>query len=156
MTPAIDQLVAAGVDHRVLSYEHDPSHPSFAMEAAEALGLEPEQIFKTLVADVTGVGLVVGVVPASTMLDLKGLAKAAGGKRAEMADPAVAQRSSGYVVGGISPFGQRKPLPTYVDETCDAWDEMLVSAGRRGLEIAVAPDDLCSVLGATRVAIAVW
>lgn len=156
MTPAIDQLIAAAVAHRVLSYEHDPSHPSYAMEAAEALALEPEQIFKTLVADVTGIGLVVGVVPASTMLDLKALAKAAGGKRAEMADPAVAQRSSGYVVGGISPFGQRRPLPTFVDETCAVWDEMLVSAGRRGLEIAVAPEDLLSVLDAAAAPIAVW
>ena len=156
MTPAVDQLVAAGVAHRVLSYEHDPGHPSFAMEAAEALQLDPEQIFKTLIADVAGVGLVVGVVPASTMLDLKALARSAGGKRAEMADPAVAQRSSGYVVGGISPFGQRRPLPTFVDETCELWDEMLVSAGRRGLEIAVAPHDLCAVLSARPTPIAAW
>lgn len=156
MTPAVDELVAAGVVHRLLSYDHDPSHPSFALEAAEALGLEPEQIFKTLVAEVSGVGLVVGVVPASAMLDLKALARSAGGKRAEMADPAVAQRSSGYVVGGISPFGQRRRLPTFVDETCGVWDEMLVSAGRRGLEIAVAPADLISVLDAAEGPIAAW
>ncbi len=156
MTPAVDQVAAAGCDHRILSYTHDPSHGSYGLEAAEALGVEPEQVFKTLIADVSGVGLVVAIVPVSTMVDLKALAQAAGGKRATMAEVAAAERSTGYVVGGISPFGQRKALPTFVDETCQLWDEMLVSAGRRGLEIAIAPDQLIAVLNATEAPIATW
>ena len=156
MTPAIDQLVALGVAHRVLEYEHDPAASSFGDEAAAVLGLDPDQVFKTLLADISPVGLVVGVVPVSTRLDLKGLARAAGGKKAVMADPNDAQRSTGYVLGGISPFGQKRLLPTFVDETAQIFDEIMVSAGRRGLEVAVAPDDLARVLGARFAEIAQW
>ncbi|MCP5026298.1 MAG: Cys-tRNA(Pro) deacylase [Actinomycetia bacterium] len=156
VTPAVDQLVVLGVAHRVLDYEHDPAASSFGDEAAAVLGLDPDQVFKTLLADVTGIGLVVGVVPVSTRLDLKGLARAAGGKKAVMADPAAAERSTGYVVGGISPFGQKRPLATFVDETAQVFDEVMVSAGRRGLEVAVAPGAFTQVLGAEFAEVAQW
>ncbi len=156
MAPAVDQLVALGVAHRVLEYEHDPAASSFGDEAAAVLGLDPDQVFKTLLADVTGIGLVVGVVPVSTRLDLKGLARAAGAKKAVMADPTDAERSTGYVVGGISPFGQKRPLPTFVDETAQAFDEVMVSAGRRGLEVAVDPSAFPAVLDAHFAEIAQW
>ncbi|MEZ5280536.1 MAG: Cys-tRNA(Pro) deacylase [Acidimicrobiales bacterium] len=156
MTPAIDELVAAGIDHRVCGYDHDPSAESYGLEAAAALGVEPESVFKTLIAEAAGVGLVVGIVPVTTTLDLKALARAAGAKRADMAPVAAAERSSGYVAGGISPFGQKRRLATYIDETCELWDQIYVSAGRRGLDVAVAPTDLLAVLGAVSYPIAVW
>ncbi len=156
MTPAIDQLVALGITHRVLEYEHDHAASSFGEEAAAVLRVDPDQVFKTLLADVSPTGLVVGVVPVSTRLDLKALARAAGAKKAVMADPTDAQRSTGYVLGGISPFGQKRPLPTFVDETAQMLDEIMVSAGRRGLEVAVAPEDLARALGAEFAEIAQW
>lgn len=153
MTPATKQLDALGVSYRTVSYDHDPDASSYGTEAAEVLGLDADAVFKTLLASVDG-ALVVACVPVSCMLDLKGLARAASGKKAVMADPAVAEKTTGYVVGGISPLGQRKRLPTYVDELCEALDEMHVSGGRRGLEIALAPADLISALGATVAPIA--
>lgn len=156
MTPAIDELISAGVEHRVCAYEHDPEAESYGLEAAGALGVEPDSVFKTLVAEAVGLGLVVAIVPVTTTLDLKALARAAGTKRAAMADVEAAERSSGYVAGGISPFGQRRRLPTFIDETCEIWDEIFVSAGKRGLDVAVSPSDVVAVLGATPCAIAVW
>ena len=146
-TPATAALVRAGVAHELRPYRHDPGAASYGLEAATALGVPPEQVFKTLLAKVDG-RLVVAVVPVSGSLDLKALAAAVGGKRAEMAEVAEAERSTGYVVGGISPLGQRKALPTIVDETATAFDTVLVSAGRRGLDVSLAPDDLVGLTGA--------
>ncbi|MGW0081803.1 Cys-tRNA(Pro) deacylase [Streptomyces sp. NPDC003393] len=143
-TPATVALTAAGVDHTVHSYDHDPSHPSYGEEAAEAMGVSPERVFKTLVADVDG-SLTVAVVPVSGSLDLKALASAVGGKRAAMADPALAERTTGYVRGGISPLGQRKKLRTVLDASATAHRTICVSAGRRGLEVELKPEDLATL-----------
>ncbi|MFJ8096343.1 Cys-tRNA(Pro) deacylase [Streptomyces griseofuscus] len=146
-TPATVALSAAGVEFTVHAYDHDPSHPSYGEEAAEAMGVSPDRVFKTLVADVDG-NLVVGVVPVAGTLDLKALASAVGGKRAAMADPALAERTTGYVRGGISPLGQRKRLPTVLDDSALTHATICVSAGRRGLEVELAPDDLAELTGA--------
>lgn len=143
-TPATVALQRAGVDFTLHEYDHDPRAESFGLEAAQALGLDPEQVFKTLLADVDGT-TVVGIVPVAGTLDLKALAAAAGGRRAEMTDPARAQRLTGYVLGGISPVGQRRPLPTYLDDTAVLWDRIYVSGGRRGLDIGLTPADLVAV-----------
>lgn len=129
-----------------------PGAPSYGEEAAQALGLSPDQVFKTLLARVDE-RLVVAVVPVSGTLDLKALAAAAGGKRAAMADPADAERVTGYVVGGISPLGTRNPLPTVLDSSAHDVDEIFVSAGRRGLQVSLRADDLVRVTGATVAAI---
>ena len=156
-TPATALLVAQKVAHTVRPYEHDPTaHErglSYGQEAALALGVDPGQVFKTLVAEVDG-ALTVAVVPVDAQLDLKALAAAAGGKRASMADPAAAERSSGYVVGGISPLGQRRRLATVVDDSALAHATVLVSAGRRGLDVELAPADLIRLTAATTAAIA--
>lgn len=146
-TPATVALDAAGIRYSLHSYVHDPSVTNFGLEAAEAIGVEPERVFKTLLADVDG-RLVVGVVPVAGMLDLKALAAAVGGKKATMADPAVAQRKTGYVVGGISPIGQKTRHETVIDETAELWDTVFVSGGRRGLDLELAPADLVAVTGA--------
>ncbi|MEU5051910.1 Cys-tRNA(Pro) deacylase [Streptomyces sp. NPDC021096] len=140
-TPAIVALEKAGTAFSVHAYDHDPAAPSYGEEAAQALGVEPGRVFKTLVADVDGT-LTVAVVPVSGSLDLKALAAAVGGKRAAMADPAAAERTTGYVRGGISPLGQRKRLPTALDASARAHATICVSAGRRGLEVELSPDDL--------------
>jgi Cys-tRNA(Pro)/Cys-tRNA(Cys) deacylase len=139
-TPATALLVRQKVTHEVHTYDHGAGQ-AYGPEAAERLGLDPERVFKTLVAEVDG-ALTVGVVPVSATLDLKALAGAAGGKRARMADVAAAERATGYVAGGISPLGQRKRLPTVVDESAQRWDTIFCSGGRRGLEIELAPADL--------------
>ncbi|WP_225074464.1 MULTISPECIES: Cys-tRNA(Pro) deacylase [unclassified Streptomyces] len=141
-------LTTAGVPFAVHSYDHDPSHPSYGEEAAEAMGVSPDRVFKTLVADVDG-ALTVAVVPVAGSLDLKALAAAVGGKRAAMADPALAERTTGYVRGGISPLGQRKRLPTVLDDSAPAHDTICVSAGRRGLEVELSPGDLVDLTNAT-------
>ncbi|MDQ1071366.1 Cys-tRNA(Pro) deacylase [Streptomyces canus] len=152
-TPATVALTAAGVPFTVHAYEHDPSHPSYGEEAAEAMGISPDRVFKTLVADVDG-ALTVAVVPVAGSLDLKALATAAGGKRAAMADPALAERTTGYVRGGISPLGQRKKLPTVLDASASTHDKICVSAGRRGLEVELAPTDLAHLTQAVLAPIA--
>ncbi len=152
-TPATVALTRAGVDFSTHPYEHDPAAASYGLEAAEALGLEPDRVFKTLFVDVDG-RLVVGVVPVSTQLDLKAVAAAVGGKKATMADPASAERATGYVVGGISPLGQKKTHPTVVDETALSHDTVYVSGGRRGLDIGLAPADLVRLTDATTAPIA--
>ncbi|MEU6774388.1 Cys-tRNA(Pro) deacylase [Streptomyces sp. NPDC046759] len=146
-TPATVALSSSGVDFTVHSYDHDPAHPSYGEEAAEAMGVSPDRVFKTLVADVDG-ALTVAVVPVSGSLDLKALAAAVGGKRATMADPTLAERTTGYVRGGISPLGQRKKLPTVLDDSAKAHGTICVSAGRRGLEVELAPADLAKLTNA--------
>ncbi|SEJ70869.1 Cys-tRNA(Pro) deacylase [Demequina mangrovi] len=153
-TPAVHALLEAGVAHTLHPYAHDPaSDLSYGLEAAAALGVEPDQVFKTLCAYVDG-RLCVGIVPVSGMLDLKAMAHAFGGKKAEMAPPTDAERATGYVVGGISPIGQRKALPTAIDETVELWDTVYVSGGRRGLDIGLAPADLIAVTRAVTAGIA--
>ncbi|MFV0523193.1 MAG: Cys-tRNA(Pro) deacylase [Acidimicrobiales bacterium] len=147
MTPAITALEKAGIDHRILSYEHDPSVDGYGLEAATVLGLDPDSVYKTLVAVVADDQPVVAVVPVSTTVDLRSLARAAGGKKAAMAEPALAERITGYVVGGISPIGQRRRLPTFVDEAATELTTIHVSAGRRGLEVALSPADLLTATG---------
>ncbi len=134
------------------AYEHDPAAPSYGVEAAEALGLPAEQVFKTLLTRVDG-RLVVGIVPVTGHLDLKAVAAAVGGKRATMADPAEAERATGYVVGGISPVGQRRPHPTVLDDSALALERVYVSGGRRGLDLGLSPADLVRVTGAAVAAI---
>ncbi|MFD3541689.1 Cys-tRNA(Pro) deacylase [Streptomyces sp. NPDC058662] len=152
-TPAIVALTAAGVAFTTHAYAHDPAHPSYGEEAAQALGVPPERVFKTLVADVDGV-LTVAVVPVSGSLDLKALATAVGGKRAAMADPALAERATGYVRGGISPLGQRKRLRTVLDASASEHATICCSAGRRGLEVELAPADLAALTGAVLAPVA--
>ena len=147
-TPASTALAAAGIPFTLHPYEHDPAAASYGLEAAEALGVEPERVFKTLLAD-TELGIVVGVVPVTGLLDLKALAAAVGAKRATMADPAVAERRTGYVVGGISPIGQKTRHVTVVDETAQLFDTVFVSGGRRGLDVELTPADLLTATGAT-------
>ncbi|MEE6296274.1 Cys-tRNA(Pro) deacylase [Georgenia wangjunii] len=148
-TPALLALEAAGIAHTVRAYEHDPrSGLSYGAEAAAALGVDPARVLKTLVADVDG-RLVVAVVPVTGELDLKALAVAVGGKRAAMAERAAAERATGYVVGGISPLGQRQRLAVVVDATTADHATVLVSAGRRGLDVELAPADLLALTGAT-------
>ena len=143
-TPATVALARAGIPYAVHAYEHDPRAAAFGLEAAEKLGLDPARVFKTLLATVDG-ALAVGIVPVAKQLDLKALAHALGGKRAGMADPAMAERKTGYVVGGISPIGQKTPLPTVLDETAILAETIFVSGGRRGLDLELAPDDLIAV-----------
>ena len=147
-TPATRVLAEAGVAFELREYDHDPGADSYALEAAETLGLDPGTVFKTLVVDLDG-SLAVCLVPSGAQLDTRAL-----GKRVALAQPDRAERVTGYVTGGISPFGQRRPLPTIVDELVEALDVVWVSGGRRGLEIGVAPDDLVGVLGADVRAIA--
>ena len=141
MTPATKTLDKAKVPYRTHAYEHDPKHESYGLEAVETLGLEARTVFKTLVADVDG-RLTVAIVPVEHQLDLKALAKAVNAKKAQMADVKLAERTTGYVAGGISPLGQRKALPTVIDASAEPLSTMHVSGGRRGLEIELAPADL--------------
>ena len=152
-TPATVALTKAGVAFTEHAYAHDPGAASYGTEAAEVLGLDPAQVLKTLFASVDG-RLVVGIVPVAGQLDLKALAAAVGGKKATMADPADAERATGYVVGGISPVGQRRSHPTVLDESATAYDTVYVSGGRRGLDLGLAPADLVRITGATVAAIA--
>jgi len=146
-TPATVALTAAGVAYEVRAYEHDPRAVSFGLEAAEALGVQPERVFKTLLASVDG-RLVVGIVPVSGQLDLKALARAVGGSRAVMAEVAAAERATGYVAGGISPVGQRRSHPTVLDDSALGFAAILVSGGRRGFDVELAPSDLVAITSA--------
>ena len=152
-TPATVALTAAGIAYVPHAYAHDAANTNFGLEAASALGLDPEQVFKTLLADVDG-SLVVAIVPVTGKLDLKALASSVGGKKAEMADPRLAERRTGYVVGGISPIGQKSRHPTVLDETAELFDTIFVSGGRRGFDIELAPADLIAVTGGAIAAIA--
>ncbi|OBK14039.1 YbaK/EbsC family protein [Mycobacterium asiaticum] len=151
-TPAIAALIKAGVPHEVVKFAHDPREQSFGAAAVSALtdagDVAPEQIFKTLVIAVPD-GLAVAVVPVPSKLSLKAAAAALGVAKAVMAEPAAVQRATGYVVGGVSPLGQRRQLPTVVDETALGWHRIFCSAGRRGWDVAVAPRDLIRLTEAT-------
>ncbi|MEB0039733.1 MULTISPECIES: Cys-tRNA(Pro) deacylase [unclassified Pseudomonas] len=138
MTPALDLLKKVRAEHHIHSYEHDPKAASYGLEAAQELGLEPARVFKTLLAATEKGELLVAVVPVSGTLDLKALAHAAGAKKTEMADPAAAQRATGYLLGGISPLGQKKRLRTFIDQSAQPFATVFVSAGRRGLEVELS------------------
>lgn len=142
MTPATKALEKAGVEYRLHRYEHDPAAQSYGTEAAEKLGLDPARVFKTLLASSESGELLVAVVPVTGTLDLKALATAAAVKKTAMADPAAAQRSTGYLLGGISPLGQKKRLRTFIDSSVEQWPTLYVSGGRRGLEIELTPKQL--------------
>src|SRR5215472_6367832 len=152
-TRATQLLASLGIAHTIHRYTHDPAASSYGLEASEALGVPPERVFKTLVADVDG-ALAVGVLPVHRQLDLKALAAAVGGKKAAMAEATAAERATGYVAGGISPIGQKRRLPIVVDSSALALGTMLCSAGRRGLEIEIAPADLIRAVQAKVAAIA--
>jgi Cys-tRNA(Pro)/Cys-tRNA(Cys) deacylase len=152
-TPATVALQAAQIPFTEHAYAHDAANTNYGLEAATVLGLDPDRVFKTLLVDVDG-HLVVAIVPVTGKLDLKRLAAAAGGKRAVMADPALAERRTGYVVGGISPIGQKTSHPTVLDETAELWDTVYVSGGRRGFDIELAPADLVRATDATLADIA--
>lgn len=152
-TPAIVALQRAAVAHTIHSYEHDERSQSYGTEAAEALGIDPARVFKTLMAEADG-ELVVAVVPVSGRLDLKALAGALGAKKAALADPSAAEKATGYVVGGISPLGQKRRLRTAIDQSALDFPTINVSAGRRGLEIELAGSDLQRLTGATLAALA--
>jgi Cys-tRNA(Pro)/Cys-tRNA(Cys) deacylase len=154
MTPAIRAVEAAKIAFTLHRYDHDPRAESFGEEAAGKLGLSPERVFKTLVARLDGKELVLAVVAASSRLDLKKLAAAAGGKKADMADATAAERATGYVVGGISPIAGRKRLPLFLDESALTYQSIFVSAGQRGLQMELSPSDLLRLTGGTTAAIA--
>lgn len=142
MTPGIDAAKKAGIEHCIHQYDHDANSESYGLEAAEKMGIEPERVFKTLVVETDTGKLVVGIVPVSASLNLKKIAKVAKAKKAAMADKQKVQRTTGYVLGGVSPLGQKKALATVIDDTANQFDTIYVSAGRRGLEIELAPGDL--------------
>ena len=147
MTPAINAAKKARIQHQVHRYEHDPRSDSYGLEAAQALAQDSARVFKTLLAQLDGKELVVAVLPVEQRLDLKALAGAAKAKKAAMADPAQAEKVTGYVVGGISPLGQKRRLRTFVDSSAAQFDTIYVSAGRRGLEIELSASDLCALTG---------
>lgn len=146
MTPGIKLVQKAKISHRVHEYEHDPSSESYGLEAAEKLGVPEVQVFKTLVVSLDSKTLAVAVVPVSSMLSMKLIAKAAGAKKAVMAEPSDVERSSGYVLGGVSPLGQKKRLKTFIDVSAKEHGVIFVSAGRRGLEIELGPEDLAKLV----------
>ncbi|GAB3550330.1 Cys-tRNA(Pro) deacylase [Arthrobacter tumbae] len=151
-TPATALLTRLGIQYRTLSYMHDPSAEHYGTEAAEKLAVDPARVFKTLMVD-AGTQLAVAVVPVSRLLDLKAMGAACGSKRAAMADRAAAERRTGYVLGGISPLAQRHRSPLVLDESALAFETILVSGGRRGLEIELAPADLLSATDGTTAAL---
>lgn len=150
-TPATDALALAGVEFVLRPYEHDPGTTAYGDEAAAALGVDPLRIFKTLVIDIGAARpeLAVAVLPVGTQLDLKRFAAALGAKKASMADADQVTRSTGYVLGGVSPVAQRVQLPTLIDETAQLWDTILVSAGKRGLQVELSPTDLADAVSAS-------
>src|SRR5690606_24000467 len=145
MTPAINVAKKAGIKYQIHEYHHDPAVASYGLEAADKLGVSPERVFKTLVVQLDGRELAVGVVPVNCLLNMKRIATAAGAKKADMAQAADVQRSSGYVLGGVSPLGQKKALRTFIDDSAQGFDTIYVSAGRRGLEIELAAADLAGL-----------
>jgi len=153
MTPAINLAKKKKISHQVHQYHHDPKHESYGLEAAEALGQDPKTVFKTLLFALDGQPkqLAVAIIPVEQKLNLKLAAKAAKAKKAEMADPDIAQKTTGYVVGGISPLGQKRALPTFIHASAKPLETMCVSAGKRGLEIELAPSDLAMLTRASFV-----
>ena len=153
MTPAINLLRKSKVPHSIHEYEHEASSESFGLEAAEKLGIDPERVFKTLVVNLDKGQMAVGVVAVSSMLNMKRMAKACGAKKAAMASPAEVQRATGYVLGGVSPLGQKRRLKTIVDSSASDFETIFVSAGRRGMDIELNPGDLVRLLNATHASI---
>ncbi|UYO73626.1 Cys-tRNA(Pro) deacylase [Halomonas qinghailakensis] len=145
MTPAINSAKHAGIAFQLHEYQHDTAAQSYGLEAAEKLGVAAQQVFKTLVVTLDGKQLAVGIVPVTSQLGLKQIAKAAGAKKAAMAAPGDVERTTGYVLGGVSPLGQKKRLPTFIDSSAQAFSTLYVSAGRRGLEIELSPSDLATL-----------
>jgi Cys-tRNA(Pro)/Cys-tRNA(Cys) deacylase len=154
-TPATASLERAGVAYTLHPYQHDARADSYGAEAAGRLGVDARRLFKTLIVAVDGSSLACAVVPVAARLNLKALAAAAGGKKADLADPAKAQRATGYVLGGISPLGHRSRIPVFVDDSALGFDTVYVSAGRRGLQVELAPRDLIDLTAARTAAIAV-
>ncbi|OED40388.1 aminoacyl-tRNA deacylase [Endozoicomonas sp. (ex Bugula neritina AB1)] len=154
MTPAINAAQKANVHYQVHQYEHDPDTASYGEEAVEKMGKNPEQVFKTLVVKLDGKQLAVAIIPVAKMLDLKAVASACKAKKATMAEPQEVQRSTGYVLGGVSPLGQKKQLLTVLDDSSEYYSSIFVSAGRRGLEIELLPADLLQMTGGYSAAIA--
>jgi Cys-tRNA(Pro)/Cys-tRNA(Cys) deacylase len=152
-TPATKLLTSAGVDFKEHEYAHDPNSTSFGLEAAEKLGVDPRRVFKTLIANVDE-AFAVAIVPVSQQVSLKSLSRTLGAKRATMADPAHAARLTGYVVGGISPLGQKRLLTTVIDQSAKDFETILVSGGRRGFDIELAPEELANLLSAVFAEIA--
>lgn len=149
MTPAIDLAKKQGIHYQVHQYQHDATAASYGLEAVEKLNLNPEQVFKTLVVQLDNKQLAVAVLPVSHQLSMKNIAKALGAKKAEMANAQDVMRSTGYVLGGVSPLGQKKRLPTVIDSSAQQFNSIFVSAGKRGLEIELAASDLAQLLGAS-------
>ena len=154
MTPAIDLLKKQKISHQIHEYSHNPSAASYGLEAAEKLGVAPQAMFKTLIAELNTGELVAALVPVDTTLNLKSLAKAAGAKKAAMAEASKVERTTGYVLGGVSPLGQKKRLRTFIHDSAQGLDLLYVSAGKRGLEIALAPQDLARTINANFAALA--
>ncbi len=153
MTPAVNIAKKAKIAYTLHSYTHDPASASYGEEASEKLGISADRVFKTLVAQIDGREFVVAVIPVSSMLSMKQIAKAAGGKKAEMANGSDVERSSGYLLGGVSPLGQKKRLKTFIDASAEDFETIYVSAGRRGLEIELSPQDLAKLTDGKMVAI---
>ena len=148
MTPGVSAVIRAGISHSLHEYEHNPAHASYGLEAAEKLNVAEKIIFKTLILDVGNKTLAVAIIPVSTTLNLKAFAKLLGVKKAQLASAPDVERSSGYVLGGVSPLGQKKALKTILDDSANLHETIFVSAGRRGLEIQLSPADLCNLCNA--------
>ncbi|ALO45603.1 Cys-tRNA(Pro) deacylase [Pseudohongiella spirulinae] len=153
MTPAIELLRNQSIRHVIHEYAHDPEHPSYGLEAAEKLRVSPERVFKTLVASLDEKALLVAIVPVATHLDLKALARAAGGKKTRMAAAADVQRSTGYVLGGVSPLAQKRQLRSFIDQSAQQHETIYISAGRRGLEVELGSEELRILLDASFAAL---
>jgi Cys-tRNA(Pro)/Cys-tRNA(Cys) deacylase len=147
MTPAVNELKKNKISHTLHHYDHDPKHPSYGLEAAEKLGVDPGRVFKTLVLQLDDGRLAVAVLPVSLKLNLKKAAAACGSKKAEMAPKGLVEKSTGYILGGVSPLGQKKRLLTVINSSAAIYPTILVSGGRRGLEIDLSPADLARLTG---------
>lgn len=147
-SPAVRALQRAGVRFELLEYDYDASADAIGLHAARALGRDPATVFKTLIVTLDSGPLICAVIPSSARLDRKAIASAAGARKAELADPKLAERATGYVVGGISPLGQRRPLSVYIDASATRLEAIIVNGGRRGLQVVVSPADLVTLTGA--------